>query len=245
MNTRNINNPRLLGLLTILIAASPTTLFAAEPQDKSVPADKAESPLFMVKRGGLVAEDDFSGPAFTDKWKEFIKTWTLVDGMMKGETEVGKHHSTLAPKKDFHVDRAIIQFDFKLNGAKSIGVVFNHETGYREHVAAVSFSPTEAKLKRSSGMGKTTKSQELDSKAVKLDDGRWHTVTIEIYDAEMLVSLDGKSILYGVGVDPAQHTKQGPRFIVQDPVAYLDNVRIWSAQPDPGWQERKTTITAK
>ena len=46
MKTRNITTPTLLGLLTVLIAASPTTLFAAEPQDKSVPA--AESPLFEV-----------------------------------------------------------------------------------------------------------------------------------------------------------------------------------------------------
>jgi len=231
------------GYLGLIVSLSHCLIVsAAEPQNQTAPSAKAESPLFMVKRGALVTEDDFSGPTYKEKWKEFIKTWTLVDGMMKGETEVGKHHSTLAPKKDFPVDRAVIQFDFKLDGAKSIGVVLNHETGYREHVASVSFSPSEAKLKRSSGMGKTTKSQELDLKPVKLDDGRWHTATIEIYDAEMLVSLDGKFLLHGIGVDPAQHTKEGPRFIVSDPAAYLDNVRVWKAEPDPTWAERKAKM---
>lgn len=93
-----------------------------------------------------------------------------------------------------------------------------------------------------SGIGPTSKSTEIDSSKAKLNDGAWHTVVWEIYDKEMVATIDDKDMVLAKSdeLSPARdhlelNTGGGQWGLFKD-------VKVWKAELDDKWPLKRAGL---
>src|SRR4051794_10264572 len=82
-----------------------------------------DAPLFMTKRGAVLFADDFGGGA-AEKWQTSQKSFAVVDGVLRGGMTDTAHHPAIA-KASVAFRDSVLQFDFRLDGAKNFSMVYN------------------------------------------------------------------------------------------------------------------------
>ena len=145
-------------ILGILLA--PVVLISAWAQDKKQDPKKKTPPEpknWMCKKGELLWEEKFAGSELPKEWYKGKGNWQVDSEQLKGaELPADAHHAyTSHPVKESNV---VIQFSFKLDGAKWMGGFFDG----KEHVSALSINPDSFNIKRMSGIGPTSKSTEIE-----------------------------------------------------------------------------------
>ena len=97
-------------------------------------------------------------------------------------------------------------------------------------------------IKKMSGIGPTSKSTEIDSTKMKLNDGAWHTVVWEIYGDEMVATIDDQQMVLAKadGLSPDRshlelNTGGGQWAVFKD-------VKVWKADLDDKWPQKRATI---
>ncbi|MDB6007144.1 MAG: hypothetical protein JWR15_4131 [Prosthecobacter sp.] len=209
-------------------------------------ADVPAQPL--AKKGALIFSDDFSTPEVGKAWREQWPALTIADGALN-ISQVKPEHSAvgLVPvgKKD-----VVIEFKFKLGGAKSINAVCNDrdfKEGHAGHICRVSLTPRQIFLAddkerltheieamkkdpaRKAEVAKLVAGRSV-SIPTKLDPSRWYQLAIEIVGDEMRVSLDGKAIGYLKSSGLAHPMKSDFYFAVSGKDALFDDMHIWDAK---------------
>ncbi|MGC3970304.1 MAG: hypothetical protein QM775_24125 [Pirellulales bacterium] len=77
---------------------------------------------------------------------------------------------------------------------------------------------------------------------VAVDPEPWHSMTVEIVGDEMTASLDDKPIAYLKSPGLAHPTKNYWGFTTQGRFIEVDDLRVWSAEPDVAWSERRAEL---
>ncbi len=214
-------------------------LFAAAQEKKADPKKKEapEPKTWMVKKGELLWQETFEGKEFPKTWNKGLGEWAVESGVLRGaEAPADKHHAYCSRKVE--QANAVLQFTFKLEGAEWLGGFFDG----KEHVAALSLSADTIRIRRMSGMGPTSKSTEIDSTKVKLNDGQWHTVVWEFFGDEMVATVDDQHMAFakaeGLSMDRLHlelNTAGGKS-------AFFKDVKVWKAEADSKWPQNRARL---
>lgn len=219
----------LVGLLTLFGFTSR----AAEPAPDFKPR--------MTERGKLLFSDDLDKP-FGKEWKVAKGKWEIVDGSMRGCELKDDMHGAVS-RHPVAFSSAVIQFSFKIDGAKITSLSINGEKG---HVCRVLLRPNGFTVQKDDQDGKkgTDTAAPLDTCETPIKAGEWHTMLLEIHGKEMLATLDGKHTAYGehAAVDKP---KTNIGLTVGGESVSFKNLRVWEATPNKEWATTKATLKQK
>jgi hypothetical protein len=133
----------------------------------------------------------------------------------------------------------VLQYSFKLDGAASTTLSFND----KGHVCRVSIRPTALVVQKDDQDGKTKpdKGEVLDTKAISLKPGEWHTLVVELRGPDILATLDGTTTAYGThaAIDKA---KANVGITVAGESASFKNLTIWEGTPSKEWDANKAKL---
>ncbi len=208
---------------------------------QAAPAKKQPDGLhLMLKKGDLLLEEPFTAESWGSKeWSKYKGKFEIVGEQLKvAEVPADGHHPAVSRKAALNA--AVIQFRFKFDGAGWLGFAFDG----KEHVARCIMRPDGFQILKMSGIGGTTKGEPIDEKKVKLADGAWHTLVLEISGKEMLAQIDNTHFIFGemAGVET---DKTRFEFISGGQFAWFDELKIWKAEPDPKWPQKKALLIAQ
>jgi Domain of Unknown Function (DUF1080) len=209
-------------------------------------AQTLEPQTLMTTRGETLLEDNLS--AISKDWKAGKGTWKMVDGALQGSEVVAQKHAATY-RRALPFQNAVIQFQFRLDGAKQITFSINDATG---HLARV--------LVQTKGFQarKDDHDHKGDDKAVMFNDvktpleaGRWYTMVIELQGQEMLARLTGDAnetvaqMKVSLGLQAAiAGPKANIGLTVSGSSASFKNLKIFNATQNPDWANTKRTLEA-
>ncbi|HVR87259.1 MAG TPA: LamG domain-containing protein, partial [Planctomycetota bacterium] len=187
-----MRTPVILGILF-------ASCLSVQAQDKKPDPKKKPPPepkTWMTKKGELLWEEKWDESEWPKDWYKGKGNWQLDNGQLKAAEVPADAHHAYSSRKVTEAN-AVIEFSFKLDGAKWLGGFFDG----KEHVSALSINADNFAIKKMSGIGPTSKSTEIDSSKAKLNDGAWHTVVWEIYGNEMVATIDDKEMVLAKAED--------------------------------------------
>jgi hypothetical protein len=195
---------------------------------------RPEPRTLMCKRGALVLHEKFEGHAFPKDWHQGKGQWVVENGILKGAEVPEDKHQAYASRKVAE-SNAIIQFSFKLDGARLVGAFFNG----KEKAAALSISADSVRLFRIPSW------TLVGSAKAKLDDKDWHTLVWEVYGDEMVATVDDKvsaaakveGLLLERDYLELNTRGSGGQW------GLFKDVKVWKAEPDGEWPQRRAALT--
>jgi hypothetical protein len=217
----------------LLLLAAP--LLPQEKKGKAPPEPK----VWMCEKGELLWEEKFEGTAFSKDWHKGQGDWKVTDGILSGaELPADKHHAYCSRK--VADPNAVIQFSFKLEGDGWLGAFFDG----KEHVAALQILPDGLRIRRMSGIGPTTKSTEIDAVKfkTKLNDGAWHTVVWEVYNDEMVATVDDRDLVLAKAEGLSMERLHLELNTGGGPTARFKDVKVWKASQSKLWPQQKARL---
>jgi hypothetical protein len=203
-----------------------------KPAPKPVPAVVALKPI-MCKQDELLLDDNFDSGKYGKEWFRITGQFSVSGGQLKcAELPADNHHSELSTgstgplkARDF-----VIQFSFKLDGAKMLGIGLENPKGY---VARAIATPDGFEIMKWDG--------KKDSRKIKLDTGTWHRALVEVHGSEMVAQVDDQPPLYfeddGLKVEK-------PRLVLINygQFAWFDDVKVWRAEPADDWPTKRAKL---
>ena len=216
---------RLILALALLAAAPVQEKKKAPPEPKT----------WMCKKGELLWEQQFGGE-FPKEWHKGKGDWKIEGDALKGaEVAADKHNTYMS--REISTPNVIVQFTFKLQACPWMGASVDG----KEHVSNLSLQPELFKIAKVTGIGPTTKHTEVDSRKAKLADDAWHTVVWEIYNDEMVATIDDKDMVLakadGLSMD-RNHVElnNGGQW------AWFKDVKVWKAEADDKWPQKRAQL---
>jgi hypothetical protein len=228
----------IVPILGILLASS----LCLQAQDKKADPKKKAPPepkTWMTKKGELLWEEKWDETEWPKTWNKGKGNWQIENGQMKAaELPADAHHAYSSRSvTDINV---VIQFSFKLDGAKWMGGFFDG----KEHVSALQINADGFNIKKMSGIGPTSKSTEIDSSKAKLNDGAWHTVVWEVYDKEMVATIDDKDMVLAKADDLSPDRTHLELNTAGGQWALFKDVKVFKAELDDKWPQKRAQIIA-
>jgi hypothetical protein len=204
---------------------------AAAQQTKPPPKAPDPKPV-MCKKGDLIFEESFTGGAYAKEWFKITGKWVIENDQAKAAEQASdNHHSELS--HPVTSSNLIIQFSFKLEGAKMLAIGLEN----KEHVARAIASPESFQIMKWNG--------KKEEKRMKMEPGKWHTALWEIHDDEMVAQVDDQLVLY-CRDEGLKEEKARMVLINYGEWAWFDDVKVWKAEPDDKWPlKRKAFETQK
>ena len=213
-------------------------LAGVDAQDKKKDEKKKVDPkTWMCRRGELIWEQKFGGE-YPKEWHKGKGDWQVEGDALKGaEVAADKHNTYMS--REIPTPNVIVQFTFKLQGCPWMGASVDG----KEHVSNLSLQPDFFKIAKVTGIGPTTKHTEVDNTKLKLNDDAWHTVVWEIYNDEMVASIDDQQIALakadGLSMD-RNHVElnNGGQW------AWFKDIKVWKAELDDKWPQKRASLIA-
>jgi hypothetical protein len=199
-----------------------------------------EPKTLMTEPGKLIFSDDFTSPPGKE-WKVAKGRWEIVDGALQGSEIKSEMHGA-AMRHMIAFDNAVIQYSFKLDGAKGTSLSINDPKG---HNCRVTIGPNGFAVRKDDhDHTGPDKALLLENHAMKIKPGVWHTITVEILGSELLARLDDGPVAFGS--DPSIDTKKSNvGLTVAGESASFKQFRIWEAKPNADWSATKTRLTSE
>lgn len=205
-------------LTTLLLALSPALCLAGKDADLK--------PI-LAKPGKATAEEAFTGTALAKTWTVAKGDWQVHDGTLVGKEKAEDKHPAVCglavPNHD-----SIIRFSFKLDGAKSLSLSYNHAKG---HLFRVGVSP--AGVTVATDVDKSdpnSKAVPIGKAEAKFEPGQWYTMQVEVKGQKVAVQTDNGVKIEGS--NPALDVdKTGYRFVTSGESLIIANVKTWEAAP--------------
>jgi hypothetical protein len=211
----------------------------AAAQDKKPRKAPPEPKTWLSTKGALLWEETFAGGAYAKEWRKGQGSWTVENDALKGaELPADKHHAYIS--RAIPTPDAILQFSFKLDGAGWLGAFFDG----KEHVAALTLGKEEVRLARMTGIGPTTTRKDVDTTRLKLADGAWHTAVWEFIGDEMVCTIDDREMVLAKAEGLSTERRHIELNTGGGPSALFKDVKIWAAEPDPKWPQKRAAILA-
>lgn len=215
-------------LLSVAVLVSLATAFAGDVQ-----------PL-MVQRDACWLDESFNGGLDTNKWKALIGAWTVENGALVG-TERPEDHHPAALKTPFTNITAMAQFSFMLKGDARLNVGLNDAGGHNSHIQIRADSLV--MVKNADRNNLRTYAPILDETGAALTPDTWHTMLVELSGTEMLARID--DTLFVCGTHPGLNKAKTDLVFAVSGVVLFDNVKLWTAIPNPDWPAAKSKLLAR
>ncbi|MCE9534778.1 MAG: DUF1552 domain-containing protein [Planctomycetes bacterium] len=206
-----------------------------DPNAKAAPTPMAATgpkPI-MCKTGDLLLEHSFSNGAYSKDWNRITGKFEVAGGQLKcSELPGDMHHSELSTKGPFKTQDFVIQFSFKLDGAKMLAIGLENPKG---HVARAIATPEGFEITRWGG--------KKEIRKINLADGAWHNALIEVHGSEMVAQFDDQPALY-IEDEGLKVEKSRLVLINYGQFAWFDDVKIWKAELDEAWAAKRAKLKA-
>jgi hypothetical protein len=220
----------LLALALALALALPAG--AADPVGQSDPPK-----TLMLAPGKLLVSDELAGPLGKD-WKANKGKWEAADGGVRGTEKKEDMHGAVA-RRPVAMKDVILSYSLKLDGAQQTTLSFNDAQG---HVCRVLVRPAGLTVRKDAHDKVNGTAADLDTVAVAIKPGEWHTLVVELRGPDILATLDGKHTAFGshAGIDLSK-TNFG--LTVAGGSACFKGLRVWeSAGPAKDWEATKAKL---
>ena len=243
----------------MLCGFSPTFIHAAANEDAlraagiSVPPKTPDKPAaaavvgtpdmdpVMLKRGKLIWAETFDKGVISKNWNKYKGGYEPDgDNIKSQELATDGHHPEMmrsfgkTPLKDI-----IIQASFKYDGSKWWGLSLDN----KEHVARCMMSAKDFKVVKMSGIGPTTKGENVDSRNFKFETGKWYTILWELHGQEMIARIDDQNFAMGEMAGVEQEKFRLSLISGGEWIGW-DDIRIWEGEENPKWAETKAKLQA-
>ncbi len=136
-------------------------------------------PTEIIVKTAFDQETPRTRKAMIAGWQAGIGEWRIEEGALIGdEVPEDKHASSLTHR--FEATHLIITAQIQLGTAQQIAFACRDTVPPNLHLARLYITSDKLWIQHMSGIAKTTKSEKLVTKEVRLDPDEWYDVTIEI-----------------------------------------------------------------
>jgi hypothetical protein len=218
-------------VVALFVAVAVGLTSAAEPAD---PAAKSEPKTIMVAPGKVLLDDPLN-TSLAKEWKIGKGKWELADG---AELKDDKHVAVI--RRNVDMKDAVIAFQFKLDGTKTISLSLN---GAKGHICRVRITPKGVSLHKDQDKKIGPESAAvLDAVTTDIKTGEWHTLVTEFRGSDFLATLDGKQTAYGSNEAVGQD-KANLGLTVAGETASFKGLKVWEANGTvKDWEETKKKL---
>lgn len=216
---------------------------ALAQETKKAPTKKPPDPkVWMSLRGALLWEEPFTGGTWSKEWNLYKGKFVVEKDQLKVAEQASDGHMPTMTRS-FKESNVIIQFNFKFEGAKFLGIQLDDATNdaKKEHVAQLTILPDAFRIEKMTGFGPTTKNTVVDQKKMKFEPGTWHTIVWEVLGDEMLACVDDKEIAMAKA-DGMTLVRSRLQLISSGELAWFDEIKVWKAEADPKWPKKKALL---
>lgn len=224
-----IKSPCVIAALLVEMAVI-VTHAADQPAVNSVAGAGLQPSL--GKKGRLLFEEKFDSDSLPKSWSVKAGSLRVVDGVLRASQKQDAGSlclfSCAQPMQD-----AVIQIDFRFDGARGINVSANPAPGELQkkgHLFSVMITPTMWNItEHNDKADRNSRSKALASAREKFTQGKWYTLLLEFKGDEVVAQVQGKKPLRASSKD-FRVKKPGIEFRVsgrdnQD--ISFDNLRVW------------------
>ncbi|HXX92383.1 MAG TPA: hypothetical protein VEN81_02040 [Planctomycetota bacterium] len=215
----------------------------AVAQDKKPdPKKKPDGKVWMCLRGALQWEETFANGVYSKEWNLYKGKFIVEKEQMKvAEVPTDGHMPTMT--RNFKESNVVIQFGFKLEGAKFMGIQLDDASNdaKKEHVAQLTIQPDGWRIEKMTGFGPTTKNSIVDQKKMKFEPGVWHTMVWEIQGDEMVATVDDTEMTYAK-VDWTTLVRTRLQLIASGEWAWFQAIKVWKGEVDPKWPKKRAAL---
>src|SRR5262249_1188197 len=135
----------------------------------------------------------------------------------------------------------IIQYSFKLDGARQTTLSINDAKG---HCCRVLINPTGFTVQKDShDKNVADKAMVLERRTTPIKPGDRHTIVLEMMGKEMLGSLDGEQVAFGEHPSIDVPKNNFGLTVAGESVSFK-NLRVWEAVPNKSWETTKAKLLA-
>ena len=216
-------------VLSLLGAAA---LSAADPL--------APPKTLMAEPGKLLFRDDL-GTAPGKAWRVGKGKWEPADGALRGsEVKADMHGAVMRHALPFR--SAVIQYSFKLDGARQTTLSINATKG---HLCRVLINKDGFTVRKDDAdHAGPDAAVVLETKKTAITPGTWHTLVVELHGKEMVATLDGQHTAFG---SHAALDKDKANFglTVAGESASFKDLRVWEATPKADWEATRAKLRGK
>ena len=229
-------------LFVVVLLAGLLPGAGAQESKKSDRKKPAEPKVWMGLKGPLLWEESFSNGAYSKEWSRYKGNFIVEKDQLKVAEVAGDGHLPTMTRS-FKESNVILQFAFKFEGAKWLGVQLDDASNdqKKEHVAQLTIQPDSFRIEKMSGFGPTTKNAVVDQKRMKFDAGTWHTIVWEIQGDEMVATVDDTEMALAKveGMVPVRTRLQ---LVSSGEWAWFDEIKVWKAELDPKWPKKRAAL---
>ncbi len=213
-----------LAVLALSYVPSPSTTQAGEVTLKTN----------MMTAGTCLTEQDFSTLP-SQSWSMLKGDYQPAGNSVAIRQVAADNHAAVMR---FPVEQAdfIAQFDFKFDGAKTIGLSINDPKG---HCCRVVINPAGVQVRKDShDHGKADPGKLLDQSTTPIPPGQWQTLTVELSGSELVASIDGTIVALGEH-DSFQVEKSNIGIVVSGESASIRNFALFNGNKNSNWHTQK------
>jgi hypothetical protein len=200
------------------------------------PARSAEElSLLLAKQGPELLQERFEAPGMPSGWTRNFGKVEVAGGALRASQLAGDQHPC-AFRRALPLQDAVIRLDFRFEGAKMLHVGFDPTPGElkkKGHLFTVAVSPTSASLQEAADKADpASKNRTLATASVKLENGTWYPLLLEMKGHEVAVQIAGQATLRASTADFACK-KPGIVFRTlgpDDAATEFDNLQVWEAR---------------
>ncbi len=222
---------RITALLIAAICIGWNVLAAAA----DAPADGPKT--VMATPGKLLLSDDFA-QGLPKTWKGAKGKWESADGGVKG-TELKEEMHGAAARHPIAFQDAIVQYSFKIDGAKVTSLSINDPTG---HLCRLVINATGYLINKDDhDHDGPDKAARLDAVKAAIKPGVWHMATVELVGNEMVARIDDLPAAVGAN-DAIKAKKSNIGLTVAGESAVFKDLKVWEATAKPDWETVKAGL---
>lgn len=208
--------------MSIRIAGLAFTFFSAVSSLAFAEKAAKITPI-QSKPGQLVLDEQFTAGKLGPKWSIAKGSWEVASGTLVGKEKAADKHAAVLSYNHPHRD-SVMQFSFKLDGAKTFNLSFNHAKG---HLFRVILAPNGMVLSKDKDKSDPKSKAETLAKAdTKFEAGKWYTLLVEIEGDKVTAQIDNGVKVQGSHV-ALNVEKTGYRFVTGGESVSLADVKIW------------------
>ncbi|MEM1294397.1 MAG: hypothetical protein AAGH89_03465 [Verrucomicrobiota bacterium] len=161
-------------------------------------------------------------------WQAGIGEWRIEEGFLIGDEVAEDNHASSLTYR-LETTNLIITAQVQLSTAENITFACRDTVPPNNHLGRLYITPDKLWIQHMTGIAKTTTSEKLVTKDVKLKPDEWYDVTIEIIGDQYRATVGDEEIeathprfADAIGIVALVNRGQGARF---------RNVALWNAEP--------------
>lgn len=232
---------RHVAVLWLLLVLAPLSRVASQETKKG--AKRPPDPkVWMCQKGPLLWEEPFSGGAYAKDWSLYKGRFVVERDQLKVAENPGDGHLPTMTRS-FKESNVILQFAFKFEGAKWMGMQLDDATNEqkKEHVAQLTIQPDGFRIERMTGFGPTTRNTVVDQKKMKFEPGSWHTMVWEIQGDEMVATVDDREMVMA-RAEGMTLVRSRVQLVSAGEWAWFDEIKVWKGESDPKWPRKRAAL---